>query len=177
VSQTAASYAAIENLSQDFETYMSCMSCCRILLEKPCAFFLLLFWAKNGRSMLFTYLTELAVPSQTMGPVTLHVLIAHETSISSPYRQSSWIRPRFSAFQDRLFWKFNANVRKIRPHPIEIRSLDLLHYAQDWRNQFKKCILGAGSCSFKAWAAIFVCGRSSDNCVALRTDVFATLTA
>jgi hypothetical protein len=150
---------------------------CRILLEKPCTFCLLLFWAKNGRSMLFTYLTALNVSPQTMGPFTLHALTAHETSVLSPFRHSSWISPRFSAFHYRLFWKFTANVRKTRPHPIETWSLDLLHCVQDWRNQFKKCILGAGSCSFKRWTAVFVCGRSSDNYVALHAEVFAPLTA
>ena len=156
---------------------MSCMRCCRILLEKPYTFCLLLFWPSIGRRMLFTYLTALTVPSPKMGLFTFLSLIAHETPILSSCRQSSWISPRFSALQYRLFWKFTANVRKTRSHPIETLSLDLLHCAQDWRNQFKKCILAAGSCSFKAWTAVFLCGRNSDNCVALRADVFATFIA
>jgi hypothetical protein len=172
-----ASYAAIENLSLDFETYMSSMTCCRILLEKLHTICLLLFWAKYGRSMFFTYLTALTVPSPKMGPVSLHTLVAHETPILSSRKQSSWISPRFSALQCRLFWKFTANVRKPRPHPIETLSIDLVHCAQDWRNQFQKRILAAGFYSIKTGTAVLICGRSCDNCVALRADVFATLIA
>lgn len=127
--------------------------------------------------MFFTYLTTLNFPSQKMDPFKLHTLISHETPILSSYRESSWISPRFSALQYRLFWEFTANVRKTRTHPIKTLSMDLLHCAQDWRNQFQKSILAAGSYSFKAWTAVFVCGRSCDNCVALRADVFATLIA
>jgi hypothetical protein len=147
------------------------------LAGKTVYLFLLLFSANNGRSTLFAYLTALTVPSQKMGPVTLHTLIAHETPILSSCRQSSWISPRFSALQYRLFWKLTANIRETRPLPIETLSVDLLHCAQDWKTQFKKCILAVGSCSFKAWTAVFVCGRSCDNCVALLADVFATLIA
>ena len=66
--QIAASYAATENLSQDVETYMSSMRCCRILLEKPYTFCLLLFWAKNGRSVLFTYLRGINCSITKDGP-------------------------------------------------------------------------------------------------------------
>ena len=112
-----------------------------------------------------------------MGPVTLHTLTVRETPILSSCRQSSWISPLFSALQYRMFWEFTANVRKTRHRLIETLTVELFQCVQDWRNQFQKCIFEAANYSFKVGTAVFVCGRSCDNCIAPHADVFATLIA
>ena len=107
-----------------------------------------------------------------MCSVTPSTLVAHEPPILSSCRRSSWINTRFSSLQHRLFWEFTVNVGKTMPRPVETLSTDLLHCAQDWRNEFQICILSAGSCSVGKRTALFLCGRSCANFVALRADFF-----
>jgi hypothetical protein len=52
------------------------------------------------------------------------------------------------------------HMRKTRLHQKNTNCGSISSSCMDWRNQSQKCILTAGLCSFKAWAAVVLYGHS-----------------
>jgi hypothetical protein len=87
--------------------------------------------------------------------ITLHALVSHETPILSSCRQSSWISPRFSALQYRLFWELTSPCEEGQDSSEKNTDCgSTCPSCTDRRNQLQKHFLVTILRSFNAWTTV-----------------------